>query len=429
MGLNLDLDEDLENYFLNIRKDFPILDRNINGKPLVYVDNAATTQKPRVLIEGISKIYSKNYANIHRGIGSLSQEITNMYENSRNLVANFIGANSNEIIFTSGATDSVNILVNGLRKYFKKGDGILLSKFEHHANLVPWLNLAKELELNIFYMENLDGDNFEIDLKSLEKDLKDNSKEIKFVSLLHASNVLGNLNNIEGIIELVRKYSNALIAVDLSSSISHIKLDVNYLDLDFCFFSAHKIYGPSGVGVLYGKKKNLDLLVPFKYGGGMINEVYYDNFSCLDLPNKFEAGTPNIEGVIGFGIVLKYLMKIGMDKINKWELYLTKYFLENIAKLDDFELYGSSSYENRVPIFSFNIRGVHSHDVSTILDKYGIQIRGGHHCAMPLHNELLNIPASNRISISFYNTKEEIDYIIKVLSNIKKEFDSGSFLL
>jgi len=422
-------------YFGKVRLDFPILKTKINGKKLIYVDNAATSQKPNIVIDVICNFYKKYNSNIHRGISSLTNKATEMFDNSRKVVADFVGVDFENVIFTSGATDSINIVARGLTSKLKKGDEILISAIEHHANLVTWQNLAKKTGAIIKYFGL--GDNFDLDLDDFNKKL---SKKTRIVAVSYASNVLGTVNNITEISSIVREYNKkenfeTLIVVDATAAIAHKKIDFNKLNIDYLVFSSHKIYGPSGVGVLIGRKKSLELLDENKFGGGMIDEVFLEKSTFTNLPYSLEAGTPNIEGVVGFGIAIEYLEKVGFDKIIAWEEDIMDYFLEKINKSsrlkDKFVLYGKKKYDfgERVPIFSFNLEGIHSHDVSTILDNNGIIIRAGHHCAMPLHNEVLKIVSSNRISFSFYNTIEEIDFIIEILEKVFDEFENGDFLL
>lgn len=414
-----------ENYFKKIREDFPILNKKIDGKNLIFVDNASSTQKPKILISSIVDFYENNYSNIHRGNYYLSEKSSSMFENTRKKVANFINSEMQEVIFTCGATNSLNLIGNGILDELFAGDEILLSVHEHHSNLVIWQQVAKKKNLVLKYV-NLTSD-FKLDLDDLKLKL---SSKTKIVSIGYVSNVLGIINPINEISFIIKKKNSKIIfIVDAAAAIPHIKIDVKKLNVDFLTFSAHKMCGASGVGVLFGKYEMLQKLNPLSFGGNMIDEVSFENSSFAKIPEKFEAGTSNIEGVISFGNVLDYLENIGYENINLWEKELIGYFLKKVKKLKNIEVYGPLTSKDRVGIFSFNVKGIHSHDVSTILDKEGISIRGGHHCCMPLHEEILKIPASNRISFYFYNTKQEINKIIEILEKIEEIYNSGDFLL
>ncbi|MCA9460093.1 MAG: cysteine desulfurase, partial [Nanoarchaeota archaeon] len=334
----------------------------------------------------------------------------------------FINANYNEIVFTSGTTDSLNKIVFGLETQIKKGDEIILSIMEHHANLVPWQELAKKTGAVLKFVHLTSS--FRLDMDEFERLV---SSKTKVVAIAHVSNVLGTVNPINKISKLTKKVG-AFFIVDAAQSIPHMKIDVKKIDCDFLSFSAHKMCGPTGVGVIYGKYSSLEKLDPIAFGGDMIDEVAFESSTYAGIPYRFEAGTPNIEGVIAFGAVIDYLQEIGMDRIQKYEELLTKYFLEKVKEVPNFLLLGSKSLKNRAAVFSFNIEGVHSHDISTILDKEGIAVRGGHHCAMPLHDKY-EFSASSRISFYFYNTIGEVDFIISVLKKIEEKFEKGDFLL
>lgn len=416
--------EELEliDFFKEKRKDFPILKQKVHGKKLVYVDNGATTQKPKVMLEAINDFYLNYNSNIHRSAHNLAEKADINFENSRKKVANFINANYNEIVFTSGTTDSLNKIVFGLETQIKKGDEIILSIMEHHANLVPWQELAKKTGAVLKFVHLTSS--FRLDMDEFERLV---SSKTKVVAIAHVSNVLGTVNPINKISKLTKKVG-AFFIVDAAQSIPHMKIDVKKIDCDFLSFSAHKMCGPTGVGVIYGKYSSLEKLDPIAFGGDMIDEVAFESSTYAGIPYRFEAGTPNIEGVIAFGAVIDYLQEIGMDRIQKYEELLTKYFLEKVKEVPNFLLLGSKSLKNRAAVFSFNIEGVHSHDISTILDKEGIAVRGGHHCAMPLHDKY-EFSASSRISFYFYNTIGEVDFIISVLKKIEEKFEKGDFLL
>lgn len=405
-----------------VRKDFPILTEKVNGHNLVYVDNGATTQKPKVVIDSLVEFYTKYNSNVHRGIHTLSEISTTKYENVRGKVAKFINCSENEIVFTKGTTDSLNLVSFGLAHTLKKGDEIVISEMEHHANFVPWQEVAKRTGAVLKFIP-LKSD-FTLDMDMAKKLI---TNKTKIVSITHISNVLGTINPIKKIGDMAH-LKGAIFIVDGAQSVPHMRIDVKKLNCDFFAFSSHKMCGPTGVGVLYGKSELLDKLNPIYYGGDMIYEVGFDKTTYAKGPIKFEAGTPNIADVIAFGAAIDYLSKIGMDEIESYEKELTKYFLEKIKDIQDLKLYGSKKVFNRSAVFSFNVEGVHSHDVSSILDSYGIAIRGGHHCAMPLM-KILDTCATSRISLYFYNTKAEIDYIIKCLNKVKSEFEKGEFLL
>ena len=405
-----------------IRKDFPILNQKINGKKLIYVDNCATTQKPIQVINSMSDYYLNYNSNVHRGAHTLANKATQNYESSRAKIARFVNCKKEEVIFTKGTTNSMNMIAFGLFDQIKKGDEIVLSVAEHHANIVPWQIIAKKKQAQLKFI-NLTND-YELDLKHAKKII---NKKTKIVSLSHISNVLGTINPIDEINKIAKKF-DAITIFDMAQSIGHKKCDFKKLNADFIVFSSHKMYGPMGVGCLIGKYEILDKLTPFEYGGDMIYEVEFDCSTYAKLPNKLEAGTPNVEAVIGLSKAIDYINEIGIKNIEKYENDLTKYFLKEIKKVKNFKLYGKINPKNRSPIFSFNLGKIHSHDMSDILDQNGIAIRGGHHCAMPL-NTILKTSSTSRISLSFYNTKEEIDKIIKVLNKVEYIYEKGNFLL
>ena len=402
-----------------IRNDFPILTRKINGKPFVYLDNASTTQKPSSVINKIVNYYSFYNSNIHRAVYDIAEEATNAYELTRLKISKFINASSpQEIIFTRNATEAINLVAYSWgRKNIQKGDVIILSEQEHHSNIVPWQILAKEKNAQLKYLKI--GETGNLNLNELESSLDDN-KNIKLISLSHMSNALGNIIPIDKIIDLAHIHSIPVL-VDGAQSVPHLKTDVRTLDCDFLAFSAHKMLGPTGVGILYGKKDLLQEMDPFICGGDMIKEVHKENTFFNDLPYKFEAGTPNIADVIGFSSALDYLNEIGMDNVRNHEIELTKYALEKMSELKHIKVYGDANLQNRGGIISFNLGDIHPHDLATILNEHGIAIRSGHHCAQVLM-EKLEVSATSRVSFYIYNTKEEINIFISALGEAIKLF-------
>jgi len=401
-----------------IRKDFPILSRIINGKPLVYFDNAATTQKPFSVINAISDYYASYNANIHRAVYQIAEEATDAYEMTRDKVCKFINAHSREeIIFTRNATEAINLVAYSWgRKAIGKGDTIILSELEHHSNIVPWQMLCKEKKAKIEYL-NVDN-NGNLDLSKLESYIQQNN--VKLISLSHMSNALGNIIPIESMIKYAHSFGIPFF-VDGAQSVPHIRTDVTDLDCEFLAFSGHKMLGPTGVGVLYAKKEILECMNPFIGGGDMIKEVHKYETTYNDLPYKYEGGTPNIADVIGFSHALDYLNKIGMDNIRRHELELTKYALERLSSLKGMKLYGDHNLSRRGGIISFNLGDIHPHDLATILNDHGIAIRSGHHCAQILM-EKLDVSATSRASFYIYNTQEEINIFINALGKAIKLF-------
>jgi len=401
-----------------IRKDFPILSRTINGKPLVYFDNAATTQKPFSVINAISDYYASYNANIHRAVYQIAEEATDAYEMTRDKVCKFINAHSREeIIFTRNATEAINLVAYSWgRKVIGKGDTIILSELEHHSNIVPWQMLCKEKKAKIEYL-NVDN-NGNLDLGKLESCIQQNN--VKLISLSHMSNALGNIIPIESMIKYAHSFGIPFF-VDGAQSVPHIRTDVTDLNCEFLAFSGHKMLGPTGVGVLYAKKEILECMNPFIGGGDMIKEVHKYETTYNDLPYKYEGGTPNIADVIGFSHALDYLNKIGMDNIRRHELELTKYALECLSSLKGMKLYGDHNLSRRGGIISFNLGDIHPHDLATILNDHGIAIRSGHHCAQILM-EKLDVSATSRASFYIYNTEEEINIFINALGKAIKLF-------
>lgn len=396
-----------------IRKDFPILTRTVNGKQLVYFDSCATTQKPAVVIDTLKKFFETHNANIHRGIHKLAEESTLLYEEAHKKVSDFINAEFEEVIFTKNTTESLNLLAYSLSNNLKENDEIIVSQMEHHSNIVPWQQLAKLKKLKLNYVKiDKEGN---LDLNHLKQLL---NKRTKIVSLVHISNVLGTVNPIKEIAKIVHE-NNSLFIVDAAQSIPHMKIDVKDLDIDFLVFSGHKMYGPTGIGVLYGKKHLLENMTPFLYGGDMIREVTFEYTKFNHLPWKFEAGTPQIAEAIALGAAIDYINSIGLENIAEYEKDLTNYLYKKLSEQKDVKIYGP---KNRSSLISFKFADLHPHDVSAILDSEGIAIRAGHMCAMPLVREVLKEPALCRVSLSFYNTKEEIDKFISALDKVRRTF-------
>jgi len=403
-----------------IRNDFPILSRKVNGKNLVYLDNAATSQKPNLVINSLSDYYTNYNSNVHRGVHKLSVEATDEYDNSRVKVAEFINASPNETIWTRGTSESLNIVSIGLIDKVNSGDNIVVSRMEHHSNLVPWQQLCKKKNAELRYLDHdLEG---RIDL-SKAKNVID--KKTKIIAITHMSNVLGVINPIAELREMSKKNGTILI-LDGAQSVPHFPVDMKQIDCDFFTFSAHKMLGPTGIGVLYGKIDLLEEMEPIYFGGDMISEVTYEDAKWNDLPYKFEAGTPNIADAIATGYAVDYLVQVGMDKIAEHEDNITAYALEKIKELPSFTIIGPSDMENRGGVISFNHDTVHPHDVGEILDKFGVAIRTGHHCAMPLVRSY-EIVAACRASFYLYNTYEEIDIFIDSLKEAESYFNTSKF--
>ncbi len=392
-----------------IRADFPLLSQQINGKPLVYFDNGATSQKPQVVIDAIVDYYSRYNANIHRGVHTLSQLATDAYEQARNKIQHHFNAKHNyEIIFTSGTTESINLVANGFAALLKKDDEILVSALEHHSNIVPWQMLCEHTGAKLLVIPmNYDG---ELLMDEYEKLLSDKTK---LVVCNHISNGLGTINPIEFIIEKAHQ-SGAAVLIDGAQACPHLKPDVQKLNVDFYVTSAHKMCGPTGVGMLYGKEEWLRKLPPYKGGGEMIATVTFEKTTYADLPHKFEAGTPNICGGIAFGTAIDYMNEVGFDNIANYENELLAYGTKRLQELDGIEIYGTKDLNKKTAVISFNLAGIHPYDVGTIIDKLGIAVRTGHHCAQPIM-DFYKIPGTIRASFAFYNTKEEIDLMIEAL--------------
>ncbi len=390
-----------------VREDFPILSRKVNGNKIIYFDNAATSQTPIKVIDVISEYYKKYNANIHRGVHSLSQEATDAFENSRKTIKNHFNSEETcEIIFTSGATHGINIVSSGYSKILNENDELLVSEMEHHSNIVPWQMLCQltGAKLKVIPM-SIKGD---LEIDEFEKLL---TSKTKLVFLNHVSNAIGTINPIDYIIKKAHSIG-AKVLIDGTQASPHIKTDLQKLDIDYYVTSAHKMCGPTGIGILYGKKSLLNKLPPYQGGGEMISDVTFEKTTYADLPHKFEAGTPNISGVIAFGEAINYMNNIGFDNILNYEKELLNYAQDQIRKIEGVEIYGESI--NKTPIVSFNIKGIHPYDIGSILDKMGIAVRTGHHCAQPIM-DFYKIPGTVRASFSFYNTIEEIDLMIKGL--------------
>ena len=389
-----------------IRAQFPILEREVHGRPLVYLDNAATTQKPQSVIDALSHYYSTMNANIHRGLHTLAEEATAAYEGVRQQVADFIGAASHrEIVFTRNTTESLNLLAYTLGARLRPGDEIVLSAAEHHSNLVPWQLLAQRSGAMLRFIE-LNEDQ-QIDVDTARAAINANTR---IVSVVHISNVLGSITPIAEISEMARAVGATMI-VDAAQSAPHVPVDVNELGADFIAFSAHKMLGPTGVGVLWGRRELLADLDPFLGGGEMISVVTREESSWAALPHKFEAGTPNIADVIAFGAALDFLNDVGMDTIAEHDAEITSYAVERLSRLEGLDIYGPANPDERSAVIAFNYRDIHSHDVATILDRSGIAVRAGHHCAQPLMRTL-EVPATARASFYLYNQRSEVDALV-----------------
>ena len=395
-----------------IRAQFPILNRKVNGNDLIYFDNGATTQKPQVVIDEIANYYKNENANVHRGVHFLSGLATDKFEQTRNTIKEFIGAKHNyEIIFTKGATDSINLVANGYRSLLKKGDEIIISELEHHSNIVPW-QICSEISGASLKVIPL-TDEGELNMNEFDNLL--NSKT-KLIAVSHISNTLGTINPIKYIIEKAHKMG-AKVLIDGAQAASHIPLNMETLGADFYVFSAHKLYGPTGVGVLYGKEDALNKLPVYQGGGEMIKDVRFTGTTYADLPHKFEAGTPNIAGVIAFKNAIDFISQLGLKNIAAYEDKLLQYATSELLKIEGVKIYGTA--KQKTGIISFNIDGIHPYDIGVIVDKLGVAIRTGHHCTQPIM-ERYNIPGTARISFAIYNTKEEINICIAAIKQAKK---------
>jgi len=393
----------------SIRAQFPILTQKVNGKPLVYFDNAATSQKPKVVIDAIASYYEEINANIHRGVHKLSQLATDAYEISRIKIQNHINAKHNyEVLFTAGTTHGINLVSNGFASLLKEGDEVMVSALEHHSNIVPWQMLCERTgaKLTVIPMD----ENGELIFSEFERLL---SEKTKIVAVNHISNALGTINQIKKIIEKAHQFGTAVL-IDGAQATPHVKPDVQELDCDFYVFSGHKICGPTGTGILYGKEAWLNKLPPYQGGGEMIKEVTFEKTTYAELPHKFEAGTPNIAGGIVLGTAIDYLNEIGFENIAAYEHELLEYGTKRLLEIEGLKIYGPKSLDNKTSVISFNVANIHPYDIGTIVDKMGIAVRTGHHCAQPIMN-FFNIPGTIRASFSFYNTKEEIDALVEAV--------------
>ena len=402
-----------------IRKDFPILDQIVNDEPLVYLDNAATTQKPKVVLEAVNRYYQEDNANVHRGVHTLAERATASYEAARETVRRFINASSTkEVLFTRGTTTGLNWVGRFAEEILEEGDEVLISIMEHHSNILPWQEACRKTGAKLVYAYLKDGG---LDLEDFRKKLTDRTK---FVSIAHASNVLGVINPVQEIAQLAHE-KGAIVVVDGAQSVPHMKIDVQKLDADFFVFSGHKMAGPTGIGVLYGKEHYLNQMSPVEFGGEMIDFVYEQSATWKELPWKFEAGTPNMAGAIGLAAAIDYLEAIGMDAIERHEQDLIAYVFPKLQAIEGLKIYGSQDLAKRSGVISFNLGDLHPHDLATALDYEGVAVRAGHHCAQPLI-QYLEVPATARASFYLYNTKEDCDKLVEALIKTK-EFFNGTF--
>lgn len=399
-----------------VREDFPILSRMVNGKQLVYLDNAATTQKPQTVIDALTHYYTFDNANIHRGLYFLSELATELYEAARLKVKEFINAlSTSEIIFVRGTTEAINLVATTLSRadYLKDGDEVIVTNMEHHANIVPWQLVGnnKKIKLKVIPI----NDSGELDFESFEPMI---TRKTKLISIVHISNALGTINPVKKIIEIAHKY-NIPVLIDGAQAVPHLKVDVQELDADFYAFSGHKVFGPTGIGVLYGKTEYLEMMPPYQGGGDMIRTVTFEGSTFDDLPRKFEAGTPNIAGGIGLGAAIDYLSQFDRNQLMKHENDILKYATEKLLEIDGLRIIGTAG--EKASVISFVIEGIHPYDIGTIIDTDGIAIRTGHHCTQPLMKRF-NLPATARASFAFYNTMEEVDKLVLGIRKVKKMF-------
>lgn len=399
-----------------VKQDFPILKRVINGKPLVYLDSGATSQKPRSVLDAECNYYEQSNANVHRGAHTLGDEATQQYQDSREVVASFIGARADEVIFVRNTTEAINLVAYawGLDN-LKEGDVILVTMMEHHANLVPWQELARRTGASVEVI-SITGDGL-IDIADYERKLK---LKPKMVAIVHVSNALGTINPVKEMTKLAHKLG-ALVLIDGAQAAPHMKLNVIEIGCDYYGFSGHKMLAPMGIGVLWGRGEILAKMSPFLTGGGMISEVYSDHSTWAAGVEKFEAGTPNVAGAVGLAAAIKYLEKLGMENVREHDKAIVAYALEQLGKHENLKILGTKNPELRSGSVSFKYLGVHAHDVATILDSEGVAVRSGHHCTMPLHNHL-GVAASVRASFNVYTTKEDIDELVRALTKVKKVF-------
>ncbi|MEX2430719.1 MAG: cysteine desulfurase [Dehalococcoidia bacterium] len=405
-----------------VRKDFPILSRQVNGKPLVYLDNAATSQKPRSVTQALVDYYERYNSNVHRGVHTLSMEATDAYEEARRKIAAFINAPKPEdLIFVRNTTEAINLIAQTwAMANVKAGDRIVVTEMEHHSNLVPWQHVAQRTgaELAFFRM----GEDYKLDLSDMDELL---TPQTRLVAITHMSNALGTIVPVQQITEAAHRVG-ALVLVDGAQSVPHLPVDVQAMDCDFLAFSGHKMAGPTGIGVLYVREEVMEQMEPFLRGGEMVLEVTYETATWNDLPMKFEAGTPNIADAIGLGAAVDYLDALGMQNIRQHEIGLTRYALERFKELEEITTFGTSDLSMRGGVISFYMSDVHPHDIGTVLDQQGVAIRSGHHCAMPLVRSKLHVPATARASFYLYNTEEEVDSLIAGLKETLRYFGNGN---
>lgn len=403
-----------------IRKDFPILDQIVNDEPLVYLDNAATTQKPLAVLEKINHYYECDNANVHRGVHTLAERATASYEAARETIRQFINASSTEeVLFTRGTTTGLNWVARYAEEVLAEGDQVLISIMEHHSNIIPWQVACRKTGAELVYVYLKDG---ALDMEDLQAKL---TEKVKFVSLAHASNVLGVVNPIKEIAVLAHKFG-AIMVVDGAQSTPHMKIDVQDLDVDFFAFSGHKMAGPTGIGVLYGKQEFLEEMSPVEFGGEMIDFVYEQSANWKELPWKFESGTPNMAGAIGLAAAVHYLENIGMDAIEAHEQELVQYIFPKLQAIEGLTIYGSQDLVQRSGVIAFNLGDIHPHDLATALDYEGVAVRAGHHCAQPLL-QYLDVPTTARASFYFYNTKADCDKLVDALQKTKEFFNGSTF--
>lgn len=398
------------------RKDFPAADQIINGKRLAYLDSAATNLKPTIVIDELDKYYRQETSNVHRGLYWLSENATSKFEETRDKLARLINSpDRSQVIFTKGTTDSINLVAHSyVRNFLKKGDSIILSQMEHHSNIVPWQLVAEEKGLNIKVIPiNERGELLMDEYKKLM------TPDVKFVSVVFVSNALGTINPVKDIIEIAHQ-NRAKVLIDAAQAVSHLKVDVQDLDVDFLVFSGHKMFGPTGVGVLYGKMDLLNEMPPYQGGGDMIDVVTFEKTTYNNLPHKFEAGTPSIAAVIGLGKAVDYINSIGLKNIHEAEMELLNYATEKLKSIPGLKIYGEA--KDKTSVISFGLEGIHPHDLATLIDKEGVAIRTGHHCAQPLM-KFLCVPATCRASLAIYNNQEDIDQLYNALIKVKKFFE------
>ena len=398
-----------------IKKDFPVLNQIVNDEPLVYLDNAATTQKPLKVLAAIKDYYENDNANVHRGVHTLAERATEKYEAAREKVRQFINAKSTkEVLFTRGTTTSINWVAQFAGQILKTGDEIVISIMEHHSNIVPWQEVAKKTGAILKFVYLKDG---QLDMDDLRKKI---TNQTKFVSIAHVSNVLGTINPVEEITKIAHEHG-AYMAVDGAQSTPHMAIDLQKMDVDFFAFSGHKMMGPTGIGVLYGKEELLNQFEPIEFGGEMIDFVYESHSTWTELPWKFEAGTPNIAGAIALGAAIDYIQELGIDQIHQHEDELIDYVMPKLQNIEGLTIYGPKDNKKRSGVIAFNIEGLHPHDVATALDMEGVAVRAGHHCAQPLLN-YLDTPATARASFYIYNTKADCDKLVEALQKTKEFF-------